>query len=77
MSEQRERPPRIQVQALAEELGIEVRELIAAARELKIDAQNRITKLHINDANRLRAHFAAKPDDDAGDDSGSIDTDEE
>jgi len=63
MSEQRERPPRIQVQALAEELGIEVRDLIAAARELHIDAQNRITKLHINDANRLRAHFAPKPED--------------
>lgn len=63
MSDSRERPPRVQVQALAEELGIEVRELIAAARELRIDAQNRITKLHINDANRLRAHFAPKPAD--------------
>ncbi len=73
MSEAREPAPRIQVQALAEELGIEVRELIAAARELRIDAQNRITKLRINDANRLRAHFAPKPD---GDDN-SIDAEDE
>lgn len=62
MSDAREPAPRIQVQALAEELGIEVRQLIAAARELRVNAQNRITKLHINDANRLRAHFAPKQD---------------
>lgn len=73
MSDDRERAPRIQAQALAEELGIEVRDLIAAARELRIDAQNRITKLHINDANRLRAHFAPKPEGDVD----SIDTDDD
>lgn len=61
MSDARVPAPRIQVQALAEELGLDVREVIAAARELRINAQNRITKLHINDANRLRAHFAEKP----------------
>ena len=73
MSEPRERPPRVQVQALAEELGLEVRDVIAAARELHIDAQNRITKLHPNDAKRLRAHFAAKPEGDTVDSDSDSD----
>jgi len=73
MTDHRERPPRVPVHELADELGLAVRDILAAARELRIDAQNRITKLHPNDAKRLRAHFATKPDVDAD----SINTDDE
>ena len=58
------KPKRKQVQELAEELGLEVRAVIAAAREIGVAAQNRITRLHPNDEARLRARFAAPAQDD-------------
>jgi hypothetical protein len=45
---------------LAEQLGIKPRELLAAARELEIPLQNRLTRLDHAAVERLRAHFLGR-----------------
>ena len=49
--------PRVKVYELAEELGRKSQEVLRAAADLGISAQNRLTKLDPESVSRLRNHF--------------------
>ncbi len=52
--------PGIKAGELAEELGIKPRIVLAAAAELGIAAQNRLTRLTLADAERIRTHLRTR-----------------
>ncbi len=62
--------PRVKVYELAQDLGRKSQEVLHAAADLGIFAQNRLTKLDPESVSRLRNHFRER---DAEDGSGSSD----
>ncbi len=51
----------VKIRELADECGIKPRAVLAAAAELGIRAQNRLTRISPEEAQRLRTHLKEKP----------------
>lgn len=59
MNASRQHGPKIR--DLAEELAVNARAVLAAAAELGIAAQNRLTRVKPADAERIRVHLRSQP----------------